>query len=153
MLPGIDMANHADTTDATARWVLDSSLPKGGDVAAHGVVLRSRGLGTIKQGEEVTLNYGDGKSPEELLAVYGFLAAGEPMTVAQGQGERMPVMLSIGDDDFLLPGLDALLQDDQLSQDGWELLLEIGRDIGGGEEEEEEQQQQQQQQQHRAHTR
>ena len=69
VVPGVDMVNHAPRARANARWehVEDSSRPDGGYVA----LVSAPPNRTMKDGEEIFINYGD-KSNEELLFTYGF---------------------------------------------------------------------------------
>ena len=62
MVPGLDMVNHAHK--ATAVYEEDNN----GDV-----ILKIRPECQVKQGEEISISYGDAKPAAEMLFSYGFI--------------------------------------------------------------------------------
>lgn len=75
IVPGLDFCNHK--ADARCRWtIFGSGRKRQGIPDSIRLVCNYGGrLPPLVSGEEVTINYGDDKSDEELLFLYGFCSA------------------------------------------------------------------------------
>ena len=67
MVPCVDMANHASGDQTVALYETDER---------RNAVLQLRQGRTLRQGEEITITYGDEKGASEMIFSYGFLEVG-----------------------------------------------------------------------------
>ncbi|KAK2855678.1 hypothetical protein FQN49_004949 [Arthroderma sp. PD_2] len=96
MVPCIDMANHAAGDKTIARYEMDSE---------GNAVLQLQWGQRLREGEEVTITYGDNKGASEMIFSYGFIDQGV------SSAQHIFLDLDIPDDDPLKPAKRAVCED------------------------------------------